>query len=508
MRIPISIRIPVPVPVVDLSIADKVLGSATSRLRPRDDRKPAGKTSLIVVAVVVGVLALIAAIIVLRSFRSRHPNPKYIPTPFLKRLWADWKVPGHSRGAYRPTGNSEDSTRLNNRTQQEGAAEALAAARIAGTGAAAGATTAAGVDRNVSVRSVMTLPVYRPRPGENEQVLGREGERDGIDVVVEMPTAEVEEAMREEEMDALYQIRAARRRQISEREERRRLRREARDTNNTSVLQDLRDQARGQAGRNLDEINELRQEHERIRDSRQRTVSSVSYAEVGIARADGTRIRANSTESERIGLLSDAASIGQSVAAASLESGAASLFHRRERSASSLSIDTSRSNERPESPGLATAGSQFSLASVGRSRTNSGVGSGLNTPRFSITTPRAGSSPEIIDAEDGDLGDSSMPPPGYDEVSLSEITPANSGRNSAMSGRGSPYNEPPPEYPGPSQIRNNRLSAHMEDLAIHVLPEDNSQRRSSRSSGSIPQLPSLRLNRLPQIVIDPSSARP
>jgi len=401
--------------------------------------------------------------------------------------------------AYEPAGDEEDATRLRDRRQPNRRDNTPAASQPSTT-----PTAETGVDRNVSVRSVMTLPVYRPKAAENEQVLGREGERDGIDVVVEMPTAEVEEEMREEEMDALYQIRAARRRQITEREERRRLRREARDNGNLSALGELRERARGEAERNVQEIDSLRQEHERLRDTRQRAVSSVSYADLGVARADGTRLRANSTESERVGLLSDAASISQSA-----HSGGESLYQRRERSTSSaaLSIDTARSADPPlESPGLVMVSSQFSLVSAGRAR--SATNSGANTPRFSAVSTRAGSSPEIIDVEDADLGESVMPPPGYDEVSLDEVPHQHSRRTSALSGRNSPYTEPPPDYPGPAQIRNNRLSAHMDDLAAQSTPEEGRQRSSPRSPGSIPQLPSLRLSRLPQIVIDPSSARP
>ena len=448
-------------------------------------------------------MVLVGTLIVIRTLRIRHPNPKYLPTPFLKRLWSDWKVPSHrTTHSYQQAGLDDESARLSNRRNQDALEGALVETQ-AGSHAAAAATRE--VNRNESVRSTITLPAYRPKPGENEQVLGREGERDGIDVVVEMPTAELEEGLRDEEMEALYQIRAARRRQIAEREERRRLRREARDSNNVVVLEELRDQTRGQAGRNLEEIEELRRQHERLREERQRrAISSVSYGDLGIARSDGTRIRANSSESERIGLLSDVASISQNPGTGAADS----LFHRRDRSGSSaLSIDTARSNEpHPESPGMTTAGSRFSLASAGqpRSRSNSGV----NTPQLSTVSTRAGSSPEIIEAEDGDLGDSAMPPPGYDEVSLNDITPANSGRNSAMSGRNSPYNEPPPNYPGPAQTRNNRLSAHVEDLAAQAAPEDGRQHAPQRSSGFIPQLPSLRLGRLPQIVIEPSSAKP
>ena len=177
-----------------------------------------------------------------------------------------------------------------------------------------------------------------------------------------------------------------------------------------------------------------------------------------------------------------------------------SLYHRRERSASSaaLSIDTTRTND-PYSGALTTAGSSISLVSAGRARSR--ADSAVTTPRFSAVS-RAGSSPEIIDAEDADLGDSAMPPPDYDEVSLDDITPARSQRNSVISGRTSPYAEPPPDYPGPSQIRANRLSAQMEDLAAYTAPTGSGSQQPSGTPGSVPQLPSLRL---PQIVIDPSS---
>ncbi|KAK3393550.1 hypothetical protein B0H63DRAFT_19528 [Podospora didyma] len=493
MHVPV-IRIPVPVALGTGSYG----GAALFKLRSRDGddtsfKKP-NTSSIVVAGVVVGIIVIIAAILLMRFLRSRYSNPKFIPTPYLKRLWTNWTVPGSdTKHSYEQAGGGDDDMIRQANRMQQGTLEAELAETQAQNGTAT-ATTTAGVDRNTSVRSIMTLPVYRPKAIETEQVIGREGERDGIDVVVEMPTAEDEEAMREQEMNALYQIRAARRRQIAEREERRRLRREAREANNLPALQDLREQARGQATRNNEEIEELRQGHERVRESRQRAVSSVSYGDLGVVRADGTRLRANSTESERIGLLSDAASIAASTTAPTLS-------HRRERSGSSaLSIDTARSNEHPES--LATLGSAYSLASTSgatRSRANSGA----NTPRASST--RAGSSPEIIDAEDVDLGDNNMPPPGYDEVSLDELTPAHSGRTSAMSGRNSPYNEPPPEYPGPSQARNNRLSAHMDDLAAQSFPDNAGHQRSP--SGA-PRLPNLRLDQLPQIVIEPSSARP
>ena len=358
------------------------------------------------------------------------------------------------------------------------------------------------VDRSTSIRSVMTLPAYQPKPGDTEQVLGREGERDGIDVVLELPTAEDEEALRDDEMEALYQIRVARRRQIAERDNLREERREARQRHDSVALDELRQRGRNASQSNTEEVDELRREHERIKDSRNRAVSSVSYGELGVARADGTRLRANSTESERVGLLSDAASIALSTRSQT-GTGASSLLDRRHRRSSSImSIDTTPSNDRAESPALVTGDSTYSLRSAGRSRSR--ANSEANTPRQGSNT-RAGSSPEIVNAEDGDLGDTELPPPGYDDVSLDEITPVHS--RDSRSGRNSPYADPPPNYPGPSQARNNRLSAHMEDLAAEAATEEGDLgRRSSRAS--LPRLPSLRLDALPQIVVEPSSAQP
>jgi hypothetical protein len=354
----------------------------------------------------------------------------------------------------------------------------------------------------------MTLPVYRPRAADTEQVLGREGDRDGIDVVVELPTAEEEEALRDEEMNALYQIRLARRRQITEREERRRLRQEARDRNDSFALEQLRAEARAATGSNNQEVDELRRTHGMARDSRQKAVSSVSYRDVGVARHDGTRIRANSTESERVGLLSDAASIAPSMRSTS-GTAAEGLFHRRDRSVSSgLSTDTTHGTDQHGSPHIPTGGTTYShqMASWPRSRGNSNT----TIPR-PPSSQRAGSSPELVDAEDGDLGDAEMPPhspPGYDEVRLDELTPAHSRRSTPSHTSTVPYNEPPPDYPGPTEARNRRLTAQVADLVAETAAEhDLHPRRTPGASGGLLRLPSLRLEQLPQIVVEPSSAR-
>jgi hypothetical protein len=356
----------------------------------------------------------------------------------------------------------------------------------------------------------MTLPAYNQNAMQNEQVLAREGERGGIDVVIEFPEgADEEEARREEEMEALYQVRLARRRENEEREERRRLRREARERGDYVALREIQARARASssasAGRT---VEELRAEHERIKKERQRAVSSVSYADLGIARHDGTRLRANSVESEREGLLGDVASIA-----------ASSHYHRRDRSASSvLSIDTMNSDL--PSPGLTrsrgNSRGESSLRRVSTSHTQNEDTSGSNEGR-------AGSSPEIIEHED-------VPPhspPGYENISLD--TPQDENRilepppdySSPVVGRGEPATFDlaaisPQETRVPEPAGGRRISAtHIGQLIADRRSSSSSSvstsrptpdsRRSSRGVGGIPQLPSLRLAALPSIHVDSPS---
>ncbi|KAK7994311.1 hypothetical protein PG991_015899 [Apiospora marii] len=366
------------------------------------------------------------------------------------------------------------------------------------------------VNRNISIRSIMTLPAYRNKPDENEQVLGREGDRGGVDVVLEHPTDREEEDLRDVEMETLYQIRLARRAEIAEREERRRLRREARARGDTVALAELSQRAR--AASNSSVISELRAEHDRLKTQRQRAVSSVSYADLGVARHDGTRLRANSQESERMGLLSDAASVAMSVNSPSLST------HHRQRSASSvLSWDSTQDLDIPQnSPGMTRSG-----ATTPQRLSAQYSGGGFRS------RSRAGSSPELID--EADLGDAEIPPhdpPGYDDVSLDDNT------NYPRSGVTTPvnFNEPPPEYStmGPTVERDRRLDEQVADMVDSVGEGgDLSERRlsgvnepaaatntnilstrSTRGVGGVPQLPSLRIRELPQIVVEPSSAHP
>uniref|UniRef100_A0A0L0NAX8 Uncharacterized protein n=1 Tax=Tolypocladium ophioglossoides (strain CBS 100239) TaxID=1163406 RepID=A0A0L0NAX8_TOLOC len=366
----------------------------------------------------------------------------------------------------RPSGDAE-----RRRTSQANNASSNSAA----AGATAGAAVGASVDRNTSVRSIMTLPAYRQTAATNEQVLGREGERGGVDVIIDYPTAEDEEALREEEMDTLYQIRVARRRQIEEREDLRRQRDEARRRNDGGALADIR--ARSRAASNTSQLDGLRREVGRIQENRQRSVSSVSYADLGVARHDGTRIRTNSNESESMGLLSDAASITMSN-----RSGAPSpALHRRERSASSLvSVD-----------------SDFAPPTLAWLRRESPP----NLRRLASDGERAGSSPELVEA---DLGEEAMPPPEYEDVSLDD--------GDGLTRSTTPLHEPPPDYPGPyrsaSRGSERRPLAAAAAAAANPEPEEDGLRtpRTTRGVGGAPQLPSLRISRLPAIVIEPSKS--
>lgn len=435
----------------------------------------------------------------------------------MKKVWS--KLSG-SKTKYSRTGDSDDerfNRQVRMREAQDNLEDALQDVNVQRTiaGGQSDQLRQDGVNRNTSVRSVMTLPAYRPKATDTEQVLGREGERDGIDTVVELPTAEEDEAMREDEMNALYQIRLARRQQIAEREQRRQERREARERHDHRALEDIRDRARVASQQATTQVEELRDAHEQIKQNRQRAVSSVSYADLGVVRADGTRLRANSAESERVGLLSDAGSIALST------HDSHTLQHRRQPSSQSvLSIDTFRST-----PGSSASRSGSPGFIGGHSRAGSRSQLGEDLPRTgSGLSQRAGSSPELIDAAEADIGGSDMPlhsPPGYDDVSLDELSPAHShqsGPSANPSGTNTPYNEPPPDYPGrvhepegPTQARQNRLSADMADLAEQQRAEGQGQghnRTSSRGVGGVPQLPSLRLNRLPQIVVEPSTAFP
>ncbi|RDL31094.1 Uncharacterized protein BP5553_09883 [Venustampulla echinocandica] len=476
--------------------------TATFTSRPSRTPTPAASSSQKsnpspTLAITIGVLTLVLGITIflclfLRRLRIKHKNPKYVPTPFLQRAWENWEpAPSHHRlpdtGDHlepisdRRTANSPRPSQSSFGGGAGGNGETGSNSRTTAAATASAASNAARVDRNTSVRSVMTLPAYNQNPLQHEQVLAREGERGGIDIVIEFPeSGDQEEERRQQEMEALYQVRMARRRENEEREERRTLRREARERGDYVALRELQARARASSAASAGaSVEELRAEHERLKTERQRAVSSVSYADLGVARHDGTRIRASSMESEREGLLGDAASIA-----------ASSLYHRRDRSVSSVvSIDTTtdlpspgltrpRTHSRPDSP----------LRRVGGASHDEGAGEG-----------RAGSSPEMIDHDEFPPNS----PPGYENIPLE-------------TSHVEPINEPPPDYSSPVLARGEQQemfpAAHGSErrasgtISSATRPVSD-ERRTSRGVGGVPQLPSLRIGNLPSIEIDPGSPR-
>lgn len=352
-------------------------------LGKRDQSKDSGSKSNTVVIVTVIVISVFVVLIIVffvyRNFRAKRisHNSSSSTKSKSKSKWR-WRLRPRASGysSRLQSDELERGSRSGSRDREMTASESN------GTTTSGGA----GVDRNTSVRSIMTLPAYSPAARENERILGREGERAGIDTVVEFPeTVDEEEERREGEMESLYQIRLARRAEQREREERRRLRREARARGDTGTLAELRRRAESAASENLSSM--LIVEHQA--QNRERRVSSVQYAELGVARHDGTRLRANSAESDNRPLLDSAASIGGASTRSRPLSGRTLSTHYRGPSASSvLSISTRASDEfefpqahRTESGG--SGNDDFEIVSLTQSRSRS-ASRGPATPGLEI----------------------------------------------------------------------------------------------------------------------------
>lgn len=260
----------------------------------------------------------------------------------------------------------------------------------------------------------MTLPPYHPTPHAHERLIAREGERAGVDTVIEFPeTAEEEEERREQDMESLYQIRQARRQEINERNDRRRERQEAREAGDWARLEQLRLQsdarARARAGSSASigssttslpiataNASSLIAEHNNRNSSRDRRVSSVSYADLGLARHDGSRLRADSSESDHRPLLDSAASMGggQRNASFSRRGSLSRLpthrFHSHTRAASVESVMTMDSDLADMTP-----------QSSSEDRSGSSSDPAMRTPSIGTTSepsPPIGEPPEYEDA--------------------------------------------------------------------------------------------------------------
>ena len=226
-------------------------------------------------------------------------RPKYLPGKYLKEKWYQWPVgprygqvpeqPAQSRDtAYHPPAGgqaAETSTEMDT------------------------ANNTNGIQRDTSIRSIITLPAYSQSPNPTEQIIAREGERAGMDVVVEFPeTAEEEESRREESMESLYQIRLRRRQEVAERQARREARRAARAQGNEARVEQLRmESQRNRSSTNGSSRSASMLLREHRAQSRESRISRVNYASLGCVRHDGSRVRANSAESDSHPLLDGSA---------------------------------------------------------------------------------------------------------------------------------------------------------------------------------------------------------
>lgn len=172
-------------------------------------------------SIIFAIALCVGTYFLLRYLRQHHFEPKYLPGKFLKRKWKAWG-PGKASYGQVPNQTSAQDT------------------SYPGAGPAPEMQTTDGVRRDTSIRSIMTLPPYSQSPKPTEQVIAREGERAGMDMVMEYPeTAEEQETRREEQMDSMYQIRLQRRQELADREARRRERRDARSRGDSTRLEQL-----------------------------------------------------------------------------------------------------------------------------------------------------------------------------------------------------------------------------------------------------------------------------
>ncbi|KAL9061284.1 MAG: hypothetical protein Q9162_000158 [Coniocarpon cinnabarinum] len=205
-------------------------------------------------------------------------------------------------------------------------------------------------NQRASVRSIMTLPSYSADAREHEEIIGREGERAGMDAVIEFPEDESEEeARREADMLGMFQIRTRRREERDAREERRTRRREARARNDRDALEALRreSQRARQGSPSRPTAAQMLDQHRK--NQRGRRFASVDYGALGVARHDGSRIRANSTGSDRP-LLPEAAAIAGHPGLNTTDLGA--LPPPLPYSASDISVNSIGNHSGQSSPGI------------------------------------------------------------------------------------------------------------------------------------------------------------
>ena len=397
-------------------------------LGERSDSPSSRVAIIVIVTIVIVVSVSILAYVVARTIRKRHSSSRFIPTKALKRRWEAWDPAGRKalkhysaqsaqRNSSAPTLLGRDGRRSNRASQLD-----LPDVELGEHGADTNGENGGegDVERHTSVRSILTLPAYSKSVRENERILGREGERDGVDVVIEAPeTEEMEEDRREEEMESLYQIRVQRRQEVADREQRRRERREARERGDFVTLNRLRQESRLRAEeRNVTDAAAMIAEHQSR--SRERRVSSVSYGDLGVARHDGSRVRANSQESNRA-LLSDAASIGGASMRPYTTRDSLSVHHR-DLSGSVLSVSDDGSDFEVQPP-FGRAGSDFEVVNLHQTHSRNASRNLTPVGTRSRASSASTNGPLPIDTSHAASGDLGQEPPSYSATGGFEDAP-------------------------------------------------------------------------------------
>ena len=339
-----------------------------------------------------------------RYFRKTYAEPPQWLPKFLKKYWKKWPAIPTASTAY-------SRARLDD---------------IDGP-------PQAGVDRTTSVRSIMTLPEYRAIANpDKERTIAREGERGGMDVVIEFPeTPDEEETRREQHMQTLYEIRVARTADREERRARREARRRGERLPSSSSIARLRTPSGTAPPQTLGggvssllnvEAGDSPQSSTPAISSRvqdvlaSRSASSlaaliaepearlpqVTYADIGVSRPDGSRVREGSVGSDQRVLLGDAATMGNS--------------HSRQSSSGSI-------NTIPYNYGHARSTSALSSTTYATANLNA------STPSIARTTRReSGDSFQFVQLhghrrQSSDLTDMRMNPPEYDRLQFEDAPP-------------------------------------------------------------------------------------
>lgn len=315
------------------------------------------------------VIILILIVFLIHAIRTRDP-PQWLPNA-LKSRWNKHQIGKKSKYRRADSGQGQNDDGFRPPSGRPSGAQILAARSSA-------ARDQTRIDRHTSVRSIMTLPEYRAVPKQGfETTIAREGERDGMDVVVNFPETETEmEERREEHMDALYRVRRARAALLDRQ----------RNGGNSSTTEDAAVPPAAFLDTNVLPTASAANLAAMLRE-RNRRISSVAYADLGHARHDGSRI---SISSDREGLLSSAASIG----------GTSFSYHTR--SGSSMSV--------------ATTVLPHSLTPTPERRNSEEF---FAPPRLNLEIPNAEGSP-VINRPSMDLGEQ---PPNYDGQAWNPLSP-------------------------------------------------------------------------------------